>query len=179
MSFTTYYLTLGERTHRLIQRLAAHEVDPLDEDIGLLIVKHARHVLRERPVAKGRPGVRAGMYAAALAYCRDFMPRRGFGWDLIGAEVTVGSCRADLAWRLPGAQIVFDELKVGASELTAFRSSDQVQRLLTEARRALGVNVLGVRVIHLGGAARSEIVFSDTHRRSLAVPDRTPYGPFN
>lgn len=78
----------------------------------------------------------------------------------LGADTAAGRGRTDLAWRLPGVGIWFDELKTwrNADALAEPATREQVSRYLDHGQAAYGNAFAGVRLIALGNT-RASLLF--------------------
>ncbi len=82
--------------------------------------------------------------------------------EFLGAEVSVAGGRVDLAWRLPGYGVWFDELKTwrgGQPDLTS-DVLDQVFRYLDAGIADFGAEFCGVRLVTLGNAHAARFITS-------------------
>jgi len=167
-------LLIGDRAHRTIARILAGE--PLPENraaFSLRVLDAAREVLEEWPATTERKrALLIGTSTYASAYMRRFAP--GAPWLFSGAEVALGSGRADLVFENQQThQVGVDEIKAGASRRGHTAGREQVLRYLAGGRQKWGASFIGVRLIWLASPFSSQF-YGANALRGRPLSD-TPY----
>lgn len=143
MSERNHATKQGDASHELIAQVAiAHGGNPSRAEI--LAVARAHRV-------GGKPSGGRALRAARLTRATRFFSRFGRpGWELLGAEVSVGDIRFDLVWTKDG-RVEADEIKSG--RLGAWTSHESVEVQLFEqflaGRHKWGNSFVGVRLVPL------------------------------
>jgi len=138
---------IGVLVHRVIGDVAdAARSMPLAEAVRLVHEVTERLVPAERGVTRTR--VLVGSHAAR--YVSLFLP--GPGCEFLGAEVTVGRGRVDLAWSHPTHGVWFDEVKTWRHAGRGWDGAthDQIDRYVEAGRDLFGDRFVGVRLIVTG-----------------------------
>lgn len=146
----TFRLEVGVRVGLVIAGLAAGNRRNLGYHLGEVLLEATNAVFTERPMRRQAKAGRQRVAGLAAVYYRNFLPPAG--WTLLGAELPLGSGRVDLAWELPDARVVVDELKaIGYSDrLLVAETRAQVERYLDAGCERWGERFAGVRLIALG-----------------------------
>lgn len=149
---------VGVLVHRVIGEVAdAARSMPLAEAVRLVGVTSERLVPAERGVTRTRVLVASH----ASRYVSLFLP--GPASDFLGAEVRVGTGRADLAWSHPTHGVWFDEIKTWRHAGMAWDGAthDQIGRYIEAGRTTFGDRFTGVRLVVTGHTRDS--VHIDAH----------------
>ena len=105
---------------------------------------------------------RTRAHLAVSVYLRRLRPQ---GWELLDAEMHLGTSVADLVWcrpdRFDPTTVFIDEVKTGRRPLDAPELADQVHRLSADGHRIWGSAFVGVRVAQTMVSSRSRFWHSD------------------
>lgn len=146
---------VGVRVGLVIASLAAANRRNLGYHLGEVLLEATNTVFAERPMRRQPKAGRQRVAGLAAVYYRAFLPPAD--WTFLGAELPLGAGRVDLAWELPDARVVVDELKaIGYSDrLLAPETRAQVERYLDAGAERWGDRFAGVRLIALGAPYHS------------------------
>ena len=141
---------VGRHVHRLIAGVADGSV--VDRQAV------ACRMLDKAPVDGAvRASVLFALLSATAVYAERLFPLEA---DLIGVEVTLTGCRADLVWRHSTGQVAIDELKWSAASA---RLTKQIVALVQSGSARWGGDFVGVRRCPLQRADQT-VLFSGSER---------------
>lgn len=156
----TYDTTVGELAHLAIAQIAAIGRAEGQGDLGPRAWSIAGELVRGRPQLGYRSrAARLSVASAAAVYAGYFLPPAG--WHLIGSEIEIPGGRLDLGWRSEDDLIIYDEIKLAASQGSKRGdgpTSRQVARYAAYGVAEHGAQFAGVRLILLGTPRRSMLV---------------------
>ena len=138
---------VGVLVHRVIGEVAdATRAMPLADAVRLVGEAAERLV----PVQRGATRTRQQVASHAARYVTQFLP--GPASEFLGAEVSVGRGRVDLAWSHPVHGVWFDEIKTWRHAGMAWDGAthDQIGRYVEAGRAMFGDQFAGVRLIVTG-----------------------------
>ena len=138
---------VGRRVHVLIASVAAGAEDPRSQ---------AYRIVDRAPVEGAvRGSVLTAMLSAFAVYRDRLWPQDA---ELVGAEVLLTGCRADLVWRHSSGQIAIDELKWSSSRR---RATKQVRALAQSGGARWGASFAGVRYCPLQAVSNTDLIASN------------------
>lgn len=172
---TAERLTYDGKVGVIVHRVLANVVDPirtlaLDERVRLVessvrsLTAGRRDLGRSDKTATRVTGL-VGQYLAL------FLPSAEA--DFLGAEQSSGTGRTDLAWRLPGYGVWFDELKTwrGVGSVLDQATLEQIYRYVDAGAATYGAHFRGVRILPLGNAHAAAFVTACGDVTDLADSD--------
>lgn len=113
-----------------------------------------------------RQNVKAGIHV----YFRRLLPPTD--WSFHGAELRLGSGRADLVWTNPDGLLLLDEIKTGSPrQLLLPNTRRQIDRYRDCAQLAWPGQFVGVRLLSLIDPSRSLFIASDGSTHPLDTTD--------
>jgi len=148
---------VGQVIHRVI---AAAVRDGLSEDETEDLLNR---LWLEKPIGGTTAWqTRTRAHLAVSVYLRRLRPQ---GWELLAAEMHLGTSVADLVWcrpnRLLPTVVFIDEVKTGRRPLDAPELADQIHRLAADGDRIWGAAFGGVRVAQTMVSSQSRFWHSD------------------
>lgn len=147
---------IGVFVHRVLGELAPTLGSMARRDALAAIGETVDRVVTGRGL--GRAGsVRLRVIAMVVAYMDRYLPP--VGAEFLATELVCGDGRVDLAWRLPGVGVWFDEIKtwrhqdVGLDRVTW----EQIHRYMAAGRGEFGAEFAGLRVLVLSQTAHASV----------------------
>lgn len=166
---------IGVLVHQVIGQVAP-TIGSLSPDDGRALVAEAvDRTVRAKSLGRlGKARTRAtGM---VLAYVSRYLPP--IEAEFLGTELVVGAGRVDLAWRLPGVGVWFDEVKTWRHQGVGLDRDtwEQIHRYTAAGQDAFGHEFVGLRVLTLGQVTGSVAVdpwgFDEPLDGSVLAPSR-------
>lgn len=140
---------IGRRAHALIARFCQAGVAPEATQVWVA----ASQLFAAAPVVLNHGSRQRAACAVSVYFLRFFRPN----WGFCGAEVELGSGRADLVWRTPAGLWVIDEVKTGSlgEVVEDRRTLAQVSRYRQAGLGLWGERFAGVRLLPLTSPGRA------------------------
>lgn len=163
-----YAAIVGQLTHRVIaETVGLRGVTP--DDLVEAAWRLAGAATKGGALGRRARAARLTIAGSAAVYIRCFAP--SLDWRLLGSELVLGSgLRVDHGWASPSG-VLIDELKTADARSLGRsdeRASEQVDAYRELAVARWGERFLGIRLIYLCCANRSQLVLPSGRRVPLA-----------